>query len=154
MHSFINDLQRGQRTHLYGRRMYEVLRAWEDLDLTDAPGYIVEFAQIWRDTDKIVFSRTLDGVSTRRTRVERDFDPAAIRQLKATAESDISIGGPELAGEAMRAGLVDEIQLFLAPVVVGGGKPSLPEDVRLDLELVEERRFGNGTVHLRYRVKP
>jgi dihydrofolate reductase len=133
--------------------MYEVLRAWEDMDLTDQPGYIAEFAEIWRETDKIVFSRTLDGVSTSRTRIEREFDPAAIRQLKAAAESDIAIAGPELGGEAMRARLVDEIHLFLAPVVVGAGKRSLPNDVRLDLDLLEQGRFGNGTVHLRYRVK-
>ncbi len=151
VHSFINDLHRPLRTHLYGRRMYEVLRAWEDMDLTDKPGYIVEFAEIWRDTDKIVFSRTLQEVSTSRTRLERNFDPDSIRDLKAAAETDLVVGGPELAGQAMEAGLVDEIHLFLAPAVVGGGKRVL-SDVRLDLELVEQHGFRNGTVHLHYRV--
>jgi dihydrofolate reductase len=152
VHSFINDLHRPLRTHLYGRRMYEVLRAWEDLDLTDQPDYIVEFAEIWRNTDKIVFSRTLQDVSTSRTRLERNFDPEAIRELKATAETDLAIGGPELAVQAMQAGLVDEIHLFLAPAVVGGGKRVLPEGARLDLELVGQHGFRNGTVHLYHRV--
>jgi dihydrofolate reductase len=152
VHSFINDLQRPLRTHLYGRRMYEVLRAWEDLDLSDEPGYIAEFAEIWRNMDKIVFSRTLPDVSTSRTRLERSFDPEAVRELKASAETDLVVGGPELAGQAMQAGLVDEIHLFLAPAVVGGGKRVLSEGLRLDLELLEQRRFRNGTVHLHYRT--
>jgi dihydrofolate reductase len=152
VHSFINDLQRPLRTHLYGRRMYEVLSAWEDLDLSDEPGYIAEFAEIWRNTDKIVFSRTLPDVSTSRTRLERSFDPEAVRELKASAETDLVVGGPELAGQAMQAGLVDEIHLFLAPAVVGGGKRVLSEGLRLDLELLEQRRFRNGTVHLHYRT--
>jgi dihydrofolate reductase len=152
VHSFINDLQRRLRTHLYGRRMYDVLRAWEDLDLSGQPGHIVEFAEIWRDTDKVVFSRTLQDVSTSRTRLERDFDPDTIRELKATAETDILVAGPELAGQAMRAGLVDEVHLFLSPAVVGGGKRVLAEGVRLDLELLEQRTFGNGTVYLRYHA--
>ena len=152
VHSFINDLQRPLRTHLYGRRMYEVLSAWEDLDLSDEPGYIAEFAEIWRNTDKIVFSRTLQDVSTSRTRLKRRFDPNAIRELKASAETDLVVGGPELAGQAMQAGLVDEIHLFLAPAVVGGGKRVLSEGLRLDLELLEQRRFRNGTIHLHYRT--
>jgi dihydrofolate reductase len=152
VHSFINDLQRPLRTHLYGRRMYEVLSAWEDLDLSDEPGYIAEFAEIWRNMDKIVFSRTLPDVSTSRTRLERSFDPEAVRELKASAETDLVVGGPELAGQAMQAGLVDEIHLFLAPAVVGGGKRVLSEGLRLDLELLEQRRFRNGTVHLHYRT--
>jgi dihydrofolate reductase len=152
VHTFINDMMRPARTQLYGRRMYEVLRAWEDLDVSEHPSYIADFAEIWRNTDKIVFSRTLGDVSTTRTRLEREFDPHAIRRLKDTAETDILVGGPELAAQAMKAGLVDEIRLTLAPVVVGGGIRSLPDDVRLNLELVGERRFGNGTVHLHYRV--
>jgi dihydrofolate reductase len=152
VHSFINDLQRPLRTHLYGRRMYEVLSAWEDLDLSDEPGYIAEFAEIWRSTDKIVFSRTLQDVSTSRTRLERNFDPETIRELKASAQTDLVVGGPELAGQAMQAGLVDEIHLFLAPAVVGGGKRAISEGLRLDLELLEQRRFRNGTVYLRYRA--
>jgi dihydrofolate reductase len=152
VHSFINDLQRPLRAHLYGRRMYEVLSAWEDLDLSDEPGYIAEFAEIWRSTDKIVFSRTLQDVSTSRTRLERNFDPETIRELKASAQTDLVVGGPELAGQAMQAGLVDEIHLFLAPAVVGGGKRAISEGLRLDLELLEQRRFRNGTVYLRYRA--
>ena len=152
VHSFINDLQRGLRTHLYGRRMYEVLAAWEDMDVSDQPGYIAEFAEIWRNTDKIVFSRTRQDVSTSRTRLERNFEPETIRELKASAETDVLVGGPELAGQAMKAGLVDEIHLFLAPVVVGGGKRALSEGLQLELELLDQRRFRNGTVHLHYRV--
>jgi dihydrofolate reductase len=152
VHSFINDLHRTLGTHLYGRRMYEVLRAWEDLGLSGEPDYIVEFAEIWRNSDKIVFSRTLQDVSTSRTRLERNFDPETIRELKASAETDIGVAGPELAVQAMQAGLVDEIHLFLAPVVVGGGKRSLPEGIRLDLELLEQHGFGNGTIHLHYGV--
>jgi dihydrofolate reductase len=152
VHSFINHLARPLRTHLYGRRMYEVLSVWEDLDLPDQPGYIAEFAEIWHNTDKIVFSRTLQDVSTSRTRLERNFAPETIRELKATADTDLAVGGPELAGQAMQAGLVDEIHLFVAPAVVGGGKRVLSEGVRLDLELLEQRGFRNGTVHLHYRV--
>jgi dihydrofolate reductase len=152
VHTFINDLLRPLRIHLYGRRLYDVLRAWEDMDLTNQPSYIADFKEIWRRADKVVFSRTLGSVSTSRTRLERDFDADTVRQLKATAEHDILIGGPELAAQAIKAGLVDEIQLFLAPVLVGGGKKALPDDVRLDLELLGERRFGNGTVHLHYQT--
>lgn len=152
VHSFINDLQRRLRTHLYGRRMYDVLRAWEDLDLSGQPRHIVEFAEIWRDTDKVVFSRTLQDVSTSRTRLARDFDAETIRELKATVETDMLVAGPEVAGQAMSAGLVDEIHLFLSPAAVGGGKRALAEGVRLDLELLEQRKFGNGTVYLRYRA--
>ena len=152
VHTFINDLERQLPIHLYGRRMYEVLRAWEDLDLTDQPSCMADFKEIWRCADKIVFSRTLSGVSTARTRLERHFDADVVRQLKATANYDILVGGPELAAQAIDAGLVDEIHLFLAPVVVGGGKKALPDDLRLDLELLDERRFANGTVHLHYRT--
>jgi dihydrofolate reductase len=152
VHTFINDLMRPLGTHLYGRRMYEVLRAWEDMDLTGQPSYVADFKEIWRGADKVVFSRTLGSVSTARTRLERDFDADATRQLKASAEHDVVVGGPELAAQAIKAGLVDEIHLLLAPVVVGGGKKALPEDLRLDLQLLGERRFGNGTVHLHYQT--
>ena len=151
VHTFINDLERSAGTHLYGRRLYEVLVAWETIDEDrDQAPYILDFAKIWQAADKIVYSRTLETVSSARTRIERDFDPDAVRELKATSERDLIIGGPELAAEAIRAGLVDEYHLFLAPVVVGDGKRALPE-ARVDLELLDERRFAGGFVHLRYR---
>ena len=152
VHAFVNDLARSIGTHLYGRRMYEVMRAWETLDLADQPPHIRDFAGIWQSADKVVYSSTFESVSSERTRVERNFDPEAIRQAKAASDADWSVGGPHLAAEAFRAGLVDEIQLFLVPVAVGGGTRALPDDVRLELELLAERRFGNGTVFLRYRV--
>jgi dihydrofolate reductase len=154
VHTFINDLERPAGTYLYGRRMYEVIVAWETAHtLPDQPPFMQDFAQIWQAADKVVYSRTLQTVSSARTRIERDFDPEAIRQMKARAGSDIILGGPELAAQAIKVGLVDELQLFLAPIVVGGGKRSLPNNVRLKLELLDERRFGNGMVHLRYRIK-
>jgi dihydrofolate reductase len=150
LHAFVNDLERPVGTHLYGRRMYDVMLAWETM--ADPEPVMQDFARIWQAADKIVYSRTLETVSSARTRIERDFDPEAIRQLKASADRDISIGGPELAGQAIKAGLVDEIHLFLSPVVVGGGTSSLPGDVRVQLELQDQRRFGNGVVHLHYRT--
>jgi dihydrofolate reductase len=150
VHSFINDLERPVGTYLYGRRMYEVMAVWETL-ADDAPA-MRDFAQIWRTADKVVYSRTLEGVSSARTRLERDFDPEAIRQLKSAAARDIGVGGSELAGQAIRAGLVDEIQLFLTPILVGGGTPALPDDVRVKLELLDERRFADGVVYLHYRA--
>ena len=150
VHAFVNDLARPVGTYLYGREMYEVMIAWETLDLADEPPVIQDFAEIWRAADKIVFSRTLESVSSARTRLEREFDPDAIRLLKAQAAHDVAVAGPGLAAEAIRAALVDELQLFLAPVIVGGGKRTLPDDVRLDLELLEERRFDSGMVYLRY----
>jgi dihydrofolate reductase len=152
MHAFVNDLARPVGTYLYGRRMYEVMLAWETLNLDDHPPVIEDFAEIWRAADKIVYSRTLDTASSARTRIERDFDPVAVTKLKADAGRDLAVAGPELAAHALRSGLVDELQLFVAPIVVGGGKQSLPDDVRLELELLDERRFGNGMVHLRYRT--
>ena len=137
-------------TYLYGRRMYEVMAAWETLE--DESPFMRDFAQLWRAADKIVYSRTLESPSTPRTRIEREFDPEAVRQLKASAEADLFVGGPELAAAAIRAGLVDEWHLSLAPVVIGGGKQALPDDVRVELELVDERRFGSGFVFLRYRT--
>ena len=152
VHAFVNDSERRVGTYLYGRRMYEVMRVWETPEaLPDATPATDDFADVWRAADKVVYSRTLDGVTTERTRLERDFDAEAVRELKASAERDLTVGGPELAAHAIRAGLVDEYQLFAAPVLVGGGTRSLPDGVRMDLELVEERRFANGFVYLRYR---
>ena len=147
--AFINDQERPIGTYLYGRRMYDTMRYWET---GDQPGLSRDFAEIWRAADKVVYSRTLPSPSTARTRVEHDFDPAAIRRLKESSDRDITVGGAELAGQAMAAGLVDECQLFLCPVSVGGGKPALPEGVRVQLELVSERRFAGGVVHLHYRL--
>jgi dihydrofolate reductase len=154
VHTFINDLERTAGTHLYGRRMYETMAVWEtDPSFAADSPHMRDFAKIWQAADKIVYSRTLAAVSTTKTQLEREFDPKAVRQLKATAERDILIGGPNLAAYALRAGLVDQYHLFLAPVVVGGGKPSLPDNVRLELRLLDERRFGNGMVYLRYRIR-
>ena len=149
VHSFINDQLRPVGTYLFGRRMYETMAVWDTMD--DEHPAMREFAEIWRSADKIIYSRTLDAVTTRRTRLEREFDPDAILRLKESAERDIEVGGPSLAVDAFRAGIVDEVRLFVVPVVVGGGKPALPRGVRLDLELLEERRFAGGTVYLRYR---
>jgi len=153
VHTFINDLERPVGTYLYGRRMYEVMLYWDTAHtLADQPPFMQYFAQIWQTADKIVYSKTLDTVSSARTRIERDFDPEAVRHMKVGAGGDISVGGPDLAAQAIKAGLVDEYHLFVAPIVVGGGKQSLPNNVRLKLELLDERRFGNGVVHLHYRT--
>jgi dihydrofolate reductase len=148
-HAFINDLTRPVGTHLYGRRMYEVMKVWESPEPA-WPGYMQEFAAIWQAGDKVVYSTTLERVSTERTRLERGFDAEAIRQLKASSTADIAVSGPELAGHAIRAGLVDEYQVFLSPIVVGGGKHWLPPNVGVRLDLLDERRFSNGVVYLRY----
>jgi dihydrofolate reductase len=154
VHAFVNDLSRPIGTFLLGRRMYEVLAYWDDVPaLEEQPPPVQEFATIWQAADKIVYSRTLEGSATPKMRIERDFDPEAIRSLKARSASDLAIGGPELAAQAIAAGLVDEYQLFLVPVVVGGGKRSLPDGVRLNLELLDECRFGNGTVYVRYGTR-
>ncbi len=152
VHAFVNDLERSVGTHLLGRRMYEVMVYWETIDVAGEPPAIRDFAEIWRAADKIVYSRTLETVSSARTRIERDFDPDVVRELKAAAKQDLAVGGPELAAQALSAGLVDECHLFLSPIVVGGGKQALPDD-RLQLELLDERRFGNGTVFLHYRIR-
>lgn len=153
MHTFLNELERPVGTYLYGRRMYGVMVAWERLGgLGDQPPYIEDFAKMWRAATKTVYSTTLGAVSSARTRIERDFDPAAIRRKKEEAVGDISIGGPTLAAQAISAGLVDEYQMFVAPIIVGGGTRSLPDAVRLNLELVDERRFDNGMVYLKYRT--
>jgi len=155
VHVFINDLERPVGTHLYGRRMYEVMAYWETADtVADPPPFFRDYAKIWKAADKIVYSKTLAEVSSARTRIEREFDIDAVRQLKATADRDIGVGGPDLAAQAIKAGLVDELHFFLASVVIGGGKQSLPDDVRLELELLDERRFPNGVVHLHYRTRP
>jgi dihydrofolate reductase len=153
VHGFVNDLERPIGTYLYGRAMYEVMSYWETAP-TDASQRPVEheFAQIWQSADKIVYSAHLDAVSSAKTRLERRFDPDAVRRMKASADRDISVGGPRLSAEAFKAGLVDELHLFLTPIVIGGGKQSLPDDVRVRLELLDHRRFGNGVVHLHYRV--
>ena len=176
VHAYVNELERSIGTHLYGRRMYETMAVWQTIgaepeagdagaetseagetsgagaDPDDAPSpEEVAYGEIWRALDKVVYSRTLDAVSTPRTRLEREFDPDVVRRLKDVAEHDISVSGPGLAQHAFAAGLVDEVDLFVCPVLVGGGKPGLPHGVRLDLELLEQHRFGNGVVHLRYR---
>ena len=154
VHTFVNNLERSVGTNLYGRRMYETMMVWET-----NPGFAADsasmrdYVKIWQAADKIVYSKTLEAVSTRKTRIERDFDPDAVRRLKETAGQDISIGGPGLAAHAFRSGLIDECQLFVAPIIVGGGKKCLPDNVRLELELLEEHRFSNGMVYLRYRAR-
>jgi dihydrofolate reductase len=153
VHAFVNDLERPVGTYLYGRRMYETMAVWENMPgLTDQPQVVRDYAEIWRAADKVVYSGTLDAVSTARTRIERDFDADAIRHMKAASVGDITVGGPGLAADALRAGVVDELHLFIAPVVVGGGTQSLPRNVQMELELLDERRFGNGVVYLRYAV--
>jgi dihydrofolate reductase len=156
VHTFVNDLERSIGTYLYGRRIYETMVYWETAHTLppDQPPFIQDFAGIWQAADKIVYSKTLETPSSARTRIERDFDPDAVRRMKASAGRDITVGGSDLAAQAIKAGLVDEYHLFLTPIIVGGGKQSLPDNVRLELELLDERRFGNGVVHLHYRAKP
>ena len=151
---FINDFERPVGTYLYGRRLYQEMTGWETRD--DDPGLsplVLDFARIWQAADKVVYSRSLENVSTARTRLEREFDPGSVRVMKARSERDITVGGPEFAAEAIRTGLVDEIHLVISPVLVGGGKKALPGAVRLRLDLLDEHRFGGGAVHLRYRVE-
>jgi dihydrofolate reductase len=154
VHGFANDLDRPIGTHLYGRRMYETMVFWETAptDATQQP-QMREYAEIWQAAEKIVYSTTLQEVSSRRTRLERAFEPDAVRQLKAQSQRDLSIGGPDLAAHALRAGLVDELLLFLTPIVIGGGNAALPDGLRLELELLGERRFANGMLYLRYRTR-
>jgi dihydrofolate reductase len=152
VHAFVNDLERTVGTHLYGRRMYEVMVAWETMETAGEPEVMRDFAELWWAADKIVYSRTLKAVASERTGIEREFDPEIVREMKAMTERDISIGGPELAGQALAAGLVDECHLFLAPLLMGGGTRALPDGLRLQMELLDERRFGSGVVHLHYRV--
>ena len=154
VHAFVNELERPIGTYLYGRRMYETMVFWETVDPDgDWPAVAREFAAIWQAAEKVVYSRTLETVSSARTLIERELDPDAIERMKQSSGSDISIGGAELAGQAIAAGLVDELQLLLVPVLVGGGKRALPNDVRARLELLDERRFQSGAVFLRYRAR-
>jgi dihydrofolate reductase len=153
VHAYINELVRPISTHLYGRRLYEVMAAWETLNSAAQPRLMQDFAEIWQVADKIVYSKTLETATTARTLIERDFDPQTIRRMKTEAERDISIGGPDLAASAFKTQLIDECHLFLVPIIVGGGKPALPRGVRVELELLNERRFGNGTVYVYYRTR-
>jgi dihydrofolate reductase len=153
VHAFVNALERPIGTYLYGRRMYETMQSWETVGTGGGqPGVAVEYAEIWRAAEKVVYSRTLETVSSARTRIERSFDPGAVSRLKKSSPLDLTVGGPGLAGEALAAGLVDECHLFLHPIVVGGGKRALPDNLRARLELLDERRFGSGVVYLHYRV--
>jgi dihydrofolate reductase len=149
VHAFVNDLERPVGTYLYGRRMYETMVYWETAP-DDEPPVVQDYKELWQAADKIVYSTTLESVSSTRTRLVRDFDPQAIRELKASADRDLTVGGPSLAAHAIRAGLVDEYHLFVNPVVVGGGRRALPDNVRVNLELLDERRFAGGVVHLQY----
>jgi len=153
LHAFVNDRERDVGTHLYGRRMYETMAVWETMDVSAEPEVMRDYAAIWRAADKVVYSRTLAAPSTPRTRIERAFDPEAVRRMKRTAGRDISVGGPGLAAHALREGIVDEIQLFLVPAVVGGGTRALPDGLRADLDLLDERRFAGGAVYLRYQSR-
>jgi dihydrofolate reductase len=149
--SFVHDLERPIGTYLYGRRMYQTMRYWETAHMIEGQSPAgLDFARTWQAADKIVYSTTLRGPDTARTRIERDFDPDQVRTLKETAGRDLTVGGAHLAAQAIAAGLVDEYQLFLVPAVVGGGARALPRQARLKLALAQERRFGNGTVYLRY----
>jgi dihydrofolate reductase len=150
VHAFVNDLTRPAGTHLLGRRMYEVLQPWDAVPTDEGPQVMRDFAELWQGTDKIVYSTTLQTVSGPRTRLERRFDPDMVRALKRSAVRDLTVGGPGLAAAALAAGLVDELQLFLHPVIVGGGTAALPDGVHLDLELLDERRFASGVVFLGY----
>ena len=151
--AFITDLVRPIGTYLYGRRLYEMMAVWEtDPALAAESKLRADFADVWQAADKVVYSTTLDAVPTVKTRLEHDFDPASVRDMKGSATSDLTVGGAELAAHALRAGLVDECHLFVHPVVVGGGKSALASGIRADLELLDERRVGNGVVYLRHRI--
>jgi dihydrofolate reductase len=152
VHAFVNELERPVGTYLYGRRTYDVMVAWETMDFDGLPELLRDYAGIWRAAEKVVYSTTLRAPASARTRIERAFDADALGRLKAVAERDITVGGPGLAGQALEAGLVDECHFFLSPIAVGGGTRSLPDGVRTQLDLLDERRFANGVVHLHYRV--
>jgi dihydrofolate reductase len=152
VHSFVNDLERPIGTYLYGRRMYETLLPWETTPLNDQPAFAREFTEIWRGAEKIVYSRSLRSARSAKTTIERNFDPEAVRRLKAAAREDLTIGGADLAGQALRAGLVDELQFFAVPILVGGGKRWLPKGVHLDVQLEDTHRFANGTLYANYRL--
>jgi dihydrofolate reductase len=146
----VNEQERPIGTYLYGRRMYETMRVWQTLD--DPAPLIQDFAGIWRSAEKLVYSRTLDEVTTPRTELRRAFDAEEVRRLKQEAAADLTVGGAALAAEALRAGLVDELSLFLTPIVIGRGNPALPDDLRIPLELVDQRRFTDGVVLVHYRI--
>jgi dihydrofolate reductase len=150
VHTFVNEIERPAGTYLYGRRMYETMLFWETVSANDQPAVADEYARIWRAAEKIVYSGSLGKAASAKTRIERQFDPAAIHQLKEHASRDLTVGGPALAGQAIAAGLVDELHLFLVPVVVGGGKRALPEGVNLRLDLLGQRRYRSGVVYLSY----
>lgn len=153
MLEFINDLVRPVGTYLYGRRMYEAMVYWETAHtLVDAPAVEKDFTHIWQGADKIVFSTTLDAPSSARTEIERQLDPALVRQLKQSSEQDLTVGGPDLAAQMLQAGLVDELQLFVAPILLGGGTRAFPDGLLQSLELMGEHRFESGTTYLNYRV--
>jgi dihydrofolate reductase len=154
VHAFVNDLERPVGTYLYGRKMYEIMSVWESWDTDPEPRVVQDYAAIWRRARKVIYSRGLHTVGTRFSTIEREFIPEEVRQLKDASPDPLSIGGAHIAAEALRAGLVDELHLFLSPVIVGGGTRALPDDVRLDLELLDENRFANGVVHVHYRVSP
>jgi dihydrofolate reductase len=154
VHSFINDFERRIGTYLYGRRMYETMLYWETAQtIPDQPPVVRDFTGIWQAAEKIVYSKTLESVSSARTRIEQHFDPAAVREMKQSSGHDISVGGSDLAAQAIKAGVVDELHLFVNPVVVGGGTSALPSDIRWDLKLLDERRFGGGVVLLHYQIE-
>ena len=153
LHAFVNDLERPIGTYLYGRRLYETMAVWDTMDTASEPPEMDDYAQQWRAADKVVYSSSLDATTTARTRLERTFDADAVRTLVRDAEHDVSVGGPTLAAHAFAAGLVDDVHLFLHPVIVGGGTRALPDGVRIDLELVDEHRFTSGVVHLHHRVR-
>ncbi|WP_457950941.1 dihydrofolate reductase family protein [Pseudarthrobacter sp. alpha12b] len=153
VHAFVNDLERDVGTYLLGRRMYEVMSVWETMGTSEDPPVIQDYARIWQGADKVVYSTSLDSAATPRTRLERQFRPEPVQDLKRNSGRDISIGGPTLAAHALKAGLVDECQLFINPVAVGGGLRFLPDGLQARLELLDQRRFGNGVVYLRYRAR-
>jgi dihydrofolate reductase len=153
VHAFVNELERPLGTYLYGRRMYETMVAWETMDLADQRAEMRDYAEIWRAAEKVVYSATLESVASARTRLEREFDSEAVRALKDGADQDLGVGGPGLAAAAFAAGLVDECHLLLSPLAVGGGTRVLPVGARLDFELLDERRFSDGVVHLHYRLR-
>lgn len=155
LHAYVNDQERSAGTYLYGRRMYETMVYWETAHTDpDQPPVGLDYAQIWQAADKVIYSKTLESASSTKTRIERTFDPDAVRRMKGTADRDITVGGPDLAGQAMKAGLVDEVHMFVVPIIVGAGNPAFPDDVRVPLELVDERRFASGVVHLHYVRSP
>jgi dihydrofolate reductase len=152
VHAFVNDLERNVGTYLYGRKMYETMVYWETVDLANEPPVVQDYTKIWQAADKVVYSTSLGEVSSAKTRIEKSFDPDAVRQMKTSADRDMSMGGPHLAAQAIKAGLVDEYHLFVTPIVVGGGNAALPDNVLVKLELLDEHRFDSGVVHLHYRL--